>query len=55
VSPRGGTVGQIIEFAPLTRVWCPPEWTAVNLEKLPAPPGSDTDEGNFNLCVGLWV
>jgi hypothetical protein len=47
----GGTVGQVIESAPLTRVWCPPKGAAGTLEKLPAPPGSDTYEGNFNLCM----
>jgi hypothetical protein len=53
VSCRGGTVGQVIESAPLTRLWCPPEEAAGTLEKLPAPPVSDTDEGNFNLCMGV--
>jgi hypothetical protein len=53
VSPRGGIVRQIIESAPLTRVWCLPEGAAGTLEKLSAPPGSDRDEGNFNLCMGV--
>jgi hypothetical protein len=51
VSPRGGAVVQGIESAPLTRVWCPPEVAAGTLEKLPAPPDSETDEG---ILIYVW-